>query len=383
MKRRNFYLQLIFVIGPVLAFLFFSACQHRASEKSLPSPTTAISYPDASSPSPTELPRESVSDLIGRAQILAMEGKEGEALSLLDEAEKIEPENHRVYMERALIIQKTGNLKAALDTCDKGLRKIPGSLKLMEEKANILSLMGKPEESARLNLRILKTYNEDSTGSPDMVTLARQQIASALKANPKNDEIRKCFEDALVDLDESLKKAPGDELLLKEKGYMLQHAGLYDKALEVFKAIDEMEKENLYVAFEIGNTYFLAGNYSRAEETFEKTIKNNPKNFRSYRNFGRYWMERGKGAKGKDAAGFFEKSARYFEKALSYSELPIDTSFQQFRAAEARFHIWKITGIENDRRAAIQAFKKYSKLAPEYTTTEIADPFVRELGVGN
>lgn len=333
----------------------------------------------APSPIPSPVPVEISANPPEDARILAKQGKFDEALKLLSDALAKNPDDVDIYLALALVNRQKGDMKAALEACNNGLLKKYQNLQLLEEKAALLFETGRKKEAAIINLRILRLFKTDPSISPDMASLAREQIAKALKEDPKSRGLRATFNDAMSMIEKDLKKKPGDELLQREKANMLRQAGRYEEAVGVYRKIKEDEKKNLFVPLDIGKTYLEAGEYGKAEAEFEKTIKQYPDNFRSYRNYGLYWLERGTKTKGNEAVGYLDKSVKYYEKALSLASLPIDTSYLQLKAAEGRYHRWKVTGAEEDRKAALEAMEEYYKIAPEWTTTDIADHFMKEL----
>ena len=349
-----------------LILIFLTGCGGRTGEPAL-------------SPIPSSVPVEISANPPEDAQILAKQGKFDEALKLLNNALAKNPDDVSLYLALALINRQKGDMNAALAVCNNGLERKPENLQLLEEKAALLFETGKRQESAVINMKILTLFKTDPSISPDMASLAREQIAKALKENPQSPELKKSFDNAMSMIEEDLKKKPGDELLQKEKANMLRQAGRYEEAVGVYRNVKEDEKKNLFVPLDIGKTYLEAGEYGKAEAEFERTIKQYPDNFRSYRNYGLYWLERGTKAKGAEAVGYLDKSVKYYEKAFSLVTLPIDTSYLQFKVGEGKYHRWKVTGKEEDRKAALEAVEKYYKIAPDWTTTDIADHFMKEL----
>ncbi len=313
------------------------------------------------------------------AQILAKQGKFDDAIKLLKDALKKNPDDVSLYLALALINRQKGDMEEALAVCNRGLLKNHQNLQLLEEKAALLFETGNIKEASIVNLKILTLFKTDASISPDMASLAREQIAKALKERPNSNGLKATFETAMSMLDTDLKEKPGDELLMKEKANMLRQAGRYEEAVKVYRKVKEVEKKNLFVSLDIGKTYLEAGEYRKAEAEFERAIKQNPGNFRSYRNYGLYWMERGTKSEGNEAVGYLDKSVKYYQKAFSLVSLPIDTSYLQLKIAEGKYHRWKVTGTEEDRKSALESMEEYYRIAPEWTTTDIADHFMKEL----
>ena len=364
-----------FILLSMIAFLFLillSGCSKKTNMQS-------ASVREKPSPSVTPLKIIPKKDPLLQAQIAHRKGKYQEAVEILEKFMEKEPDNIQIYLVLALIHRENGEPEKAMGTVEKGLARKPENLNLLEEKAQLFFLKGDLEKSADVNLKILDFYKDNTSISPDMASLAREQIAVALKKKPGSKKLKTAFRHAMIQVDWDLKMKPGDEALLKEKAYMYQKSGNYDEAVKIFRSVVEIEKKNLFVSRDIGETYLMAGNFSEAEKEYENTIKKNPKNFRSYRNYGWYWLERGKEIKDKNALSYLNKSVSYYEKALSLAVLPIDTSFLQLKAAEGKFYRWKVTKTDEDRKTAVDYFKKYYELAPEWTTTDIADHFMKEL----
>lgn len=372
------------------ALILFSGCPGKVQEPvSSPSPSPVVSSVSEPAVSPSPVissgseqadPDDSPSSVTEDAQILAKKGQMEKAEDLIRGEIRKNPKNPEFYATLSMLFIQAGKNNSALDICNEGLKALPDNLKLLEEKSAVLMLMEKWGESAKLNRRILELFHSDPAASPDMASLARESIGKAYASGRDQAATKAAFDFAIGDLEKSLSKKPKDELLLREKAFLLMNAKKYDEAVAVLRTVDEVEKENLFISLDIGKCYLFAGKYPLAEKEFEYTISKNPENFRSFRNYGWYWMERGKIEKGEAAANLFAKSAEQYEKALALASLPIDTSFLQFKAAEADFNKWKASGKESDKKSASDAFKNYYKLAPDWTDTDIAEPFMKELG---
>jgi tetratricopeptide (TPR) repeat protein len=373
----------------LFAFAIFSGCTDSRHQVVVVSPSPPALTPSASpasavintpEPSPADNNTgNSPSSAIEEAQILAKKGQNAKASALLRSEISKAPENPELYATLSMLFIQSGDNKSALDICEQGLKVMPKNLKLLEEKAAVLMLMEKWGESAKINKKILELFPSDPAASPDMASLARESIGKAYASKKDLPDAKDAYDFAMADLEKDISKNPKDELLLREKAFLLMNAQKYTDAVAVLKTVDEVEKENLFIPLDIGKCYLLAKKYSEAEKQFENTIAKNPKNFRSFRNYGWYQMERGKMEKGRAAVDCFDKSAQQYEKALALATLPIDTSYLQFKAAEAKFHKWKITQNPADRIAAKDAFEKYYKLAPDWSDTDIAEPFMKEL----
>jgi len=360
----------------MLFFIFSSGCNKNNSAKTDPTPSptsTTFSPKDGYIPlsSNTRIP-----ECVYQARIAVKKKNFKGAEKVLREGLKKNPGNVEIYLALSIVYQQKKDYEEALSVLEEGLKENMDNLKLLEDKARVLYQMDKYEESAEVNLHILELYKNDQGISQEIAFLARTEIARSLARSPESGNLNRTFNKALSGLED---EKPGDELLRKQIGFMYREAGKYKKSAEVFKSINEVEKENLFAPLEVGKCYLFSGDYKAAEREFEETIKKNPNNFRSYRNYGWYWMERGKMSKGISAVRFFDLSIKNYNKALSLSTLPIDTSFQQFKVAEAKYRKWKVTGLERDRKDAISAFKRYYDLAPDWTTTDIAGEFIKDL----
>lgn len=332
-----------------------------------------------SSESDTEISSFDVRSILQKVRLISRTEGIEQAFLMLEEAIQKYPEQPQFYQTAAELYLQQNDLSSALDICRQGLNAVPNNFRLMEEKAYILLKMGEAEESVKMNLQILKLFEMDTTASPDTATLSREQIARAYKKYSHLKPVEEAYNEVLEMLEAELKEKPEDELLKRELGVFYREGGKYQEAVKIFKRIKETEPENLFIPLEIAKTHYFAGEYSKAEAVFTNTIEKNPDNFRAYRNFGWYWMDRGLNSEGDEAVRFFNLAQENYEKALSFSPLPIDTSFQQFKAAEAAFHRWKITGLDSDKKTALEAFENYFTLAPEWTTTDIADSCLQEL----
>ncbi len=327
------------------------------------------------SPKPSKTPVLSPLDL---ANEYARRGKLEKAIDILQKAINENPkEEYFLFLAHIYEMQK--KYEKALKVCQRGINIFPDSTSLLEEMSTLQITLKRYEDVVDTCSTLLLLLDTEDAPDPDILLETKTKIATAFGEDPKNPKVRSAFKKMMEKIDDEIKSNPKDETLLKQKAEILRFAKKYDEAIKTYQKVNEVEKKNLFVPFCIGRILMEKGDLEAAKRQFQKTLSKNPQNFRAYRNFGWYWRERGKKERGKNAISSYQKALYYYKKALELSPLEVDKSYHRFKIAQVFFYMWKETKNDDYRTKALNAFRKYKELVPDWIDTSIADKYINIL----
>ncbi len=204
-------------------------------------------------------------------------GKESfsEALSILDEQIRQEPENPVWYHLRAEILSAQQENKKALTNCDLALRYQKDNLEYLETKSAILVGMKKFDEA-------LKALNRAIYLNPTQLHLYPERALVHEQAGN--------FTDALQDVDHYLKYIDNDKEALLLAGQLNQKIGKLYPALERFNKLIELDQSNPVYFIARGKAYLEASTYRYAIFDFGMALDLDPSNADTYLNRGKAYL---------------------------------------------------------------------------------------------
>ena len=113
--------------------------------------------------------------------------------------------------------------------------------------------------------------------APEDPLLMQRRLAMVLRQSTKHYEAGE-YEVALDRLD-ALQGAPSQDLsVLNLRGAILTKLGRYDEARRLFQSILATDPEYFPAAFNLGEVEFIAGDYERALESFQRMRRRDPRN---------------------------------------------------------------------------------------------------------
>jgi tetratricopeptide (TPR) repeat protein len=204
-------------------------------------------------------------------------GKESyrEALSILDEQIRQDPENPVWYHLRAEIFSSQQEFKQALTNCDLALRYQKDNLEYLVTKSAILVGMRKYDEA-------LKALNRAIYLNPTQLHLYPERSLVHEQAGNYND--------ALQDIDHYLKFIDNNKEALLLAGQLNQQIGKLYPALERFNQLIELDQSNPVYFISRGKAYLEAGTCQYAIYDFGMALDLDPSNDDTYLNRGKAYL---------------------------------------------------------------------------------------------
>jgi tetratricopeptide (TPR) repeat protein len=171
------------------------------------------------------------------------------------------------WLNEAKIRLEKGELKSALDACNKALEKNPGYAEAYNLKGVIL-FQQKNIKEAELNyaqaLRIKPSYYQASL---NLVSVKME----------KND-----WKNALPIILQTEKMAPDSNEVFLKKGIIVAALGKPEEAIQNFGRAINLQPRNTDALYNRGNIYFQQKKYLKAKQDFEKSLEINPNFGKAY-----------------------------------------------------------------------------------------------------
>ena len=266
-----------------------------------------------------------------KAEILANQKRFEEALSLLEESEKLDPNDINIFLIRSDIHLWEGRHQEALD-----------------EVEYALTIATEPEDRCELYLEIADIY-EDQEKYPEVV----EALKEALNINPTSEEglnrfwfcieLSEKYEDSIKFHEELLEQSPYSHLAWFNLGHAYAGVQLYDKALDAFGFVIAIEDtfDAAYICS--GDVLYNMGRYEEAINFYLDAIKLSKPNKELYL----------KTAESYEKVCDFAKSRSYLRKAIV-----VDPYFD-----EAFYRIGETYRSEEKWTKAISSFERAVKLS--------------------
>jgi tetratricopeptide (TPR) repeat protein len=132
--------------------------------------------------------------------------------------------------------------------------------------------------------------------------MQQQFFASLKNSNPEEERALRCaqyyqlmgrFDLALKELNTAMVSDPNSIRLLNTMGSCYDRLGEYTKAQEMYEKILAQEAGNTPARNNLGYSYYLSGNLTRAETIFQEILAKDPKNTVAQNNLGLVWCRQG------------------------------------------------------------------------------------------
>lgn len=198
-----------------------------------------------------------------------------EALSMLDDQIRQDPENAAYYHLRARIYTVRHEYKQALTNCDLALRYQNDNLEYLVTKSAVLVDMRKYEDA-------LKAMNRAIYLNPVQLHLYCERAEIHNKAGN--------FTGALKDINHYLKFIDNDQEALFLCGQINQNMGKLYPALESFNKLIELDQGNPAYFFARGIAYLESGTFQYAIVDFGMVLDLDPSNSEAYLNRGKAYL---------------------------------------------------------------------------------------------
>jgi arylsulfatase A-like enzyme/Flp pilus assembly protein TadD len=225
-------------------------------------------------------PKDMVDELrtIQKAEALEREGNLAECAKVYQEILERNSKSPVNYVNLALIQAKLNQFDAAIQTLDRGIAAIPGSVTLLSRQAHTYMVMGRLQKSLgawQAVLVIDPAYFDALLASGWILDLmgkkeeARGYLEKALAVEPENTFLRKTYamnlatsgklKEAISIYEKLRQENPGDYEVLQDLGICYGYAGDINSAIDALKAAVEIHPNpvayyNLTVALKkVGN----------------------------------------------------------------------------------------------------------------------------------
>ena len=133
----------------------------------------------------------------------------------------------------------------------------------------------------------------------------------------------------------------------------------FDKALESFRKAQEIAGENLSIQFNIGEVYFVSGQWKKAHDIFESLLKKIPEERQALSRIAEFKLMLCKLRLGE------EEEARILANKYDYLD---DSPYHYYAKAALAYHRDDLTVAEQEIARAARIFRNASILAPWHDT---------------
>lgn len=168
--------------------------------------------------------------------------------------------------KRALALQKNGDQEEAITQLDKALEIEPDNPELLYDKAISLQMLLRFDDA-------IEYYNKSMmTDKDNFGAFINKGLCLSNPSTNKHEEALSCFEHAL-------RLLPGDPGALSLKGYSLDSLGRYREAIECFDKILEVQPREVNILINKGLALSHLGKYDEAIAYFDSVLDIEPDNF--------------------------------------------------------------------------------------------------------
>ena len=187
--------------------------------------------------------------------------KPGEAISVYQEAARLQPKDPEPHLSAALLLDKQGNPEQAEQEYKRTLALDSKSTDATVGLVN-LYMRGKQFPEAEAFLRKLIELRPDDPN-------VHLQLGRVLAASGKRD-------DAIAELQAAAKATPGDTALRHELGDLYLDAGKYDLAVAQYKPLVEAVPNDFDLHMSYGRALLLLHNFPEAQRQFTAAARLKP-----------------------------------------------------------------------------------------------------------
>ncbi len=200
-------------------------------------------------------------DLVRRGAQLAKDGKFDQALSLLQQSVKEDPDNPDAWRNLAAVQRQMGNSKAELQTYQQWMGARPADSQARYMAAQAYARNGMEGQA----LKYLTQYESMSGGSPQSAGLAAKVYKQLNMPKQEGDALRR-----------AASGAPSTVQVHQQLGDYYQRQGQSDQALAEYQAALQIAPNDAKAAVQMGNTYMTLGQTDMAQSEYEAALEANP-----------------------------------------------------------------------------------------------------------
>ncbi len=266
------------------------------------------------------------------------------ALELIETAEKINPTDLRIKLNKARILSEAGRTKQAERILNKILLKNPTYLKAINNEGALKYVSGETEGGEL-------SFIQASEGEPPLL---EAQINKAI-ADLNNGE----YEKAYRQLQEIEYIQPKNLTILRAQSAALLYMGRYEEAERKAKEALADNREDAELLILKGSALFMQEKYEEAEEAFTQALWFDPDNEQANGNLALCFKKQ----------ALFTKAELFLKAALEKRPYNADLHYNLATVYEGR----------GKNMEAIKEFKKYIELSPGAIDKDLVLLRIKEL----
>ena len=229
--------------------------------------------------------------------VLGLLNKLNEAIECHERATLINPDFKEAWSYKGVAFRKLGEYKKAIECFNKAIDIGPNYKDAMVSKGNVLVEIGELSEAIEWYEGAIDIDPEDKTAwnGKGIVFKRLREYEKAIEFFEKALRIDPNFKEAMYNLKNTLGM----------KGENFLNSGKPDAAIECFKRIVEIDRDDKYTWNNLGVAFAKSGRYDKAIQCFDKSIEIDP-------NFKHGWNNKGNALK---SLGHNEDAEKCFQKA--------------------------------------------------------------------
>lgn len=244
--------------------------------------------------------------------IEAQTGNAPTALTLIDRATSLSPENFRFHLNRGLVLRQAGRLDEALSSCETALILKPDYARAMNGRGMILQELKRFDEALDSYDRavdIKSDYVEAFVNRGillqrrGLLTEALASYDGAIAINPGCAEaynnrglVLQClnrFGDALNSFDCAIRVKPNDAEAFNNRGFILHRLGRFDDAIASYESALALAPDFLDALNNIGVSFHRLNRFEEALDSYHRALAVDPESAEALCNRGQVLLVQG------------------------------------------------------------------------------------------
>jgi tetratricopeptide (TPR) repeat protein len=230
--------------------------------------------------------------LLGLGLLNHQEGNLTGAITHLEEAILVKPEESLARFNLAVVYKKSNNLGKAAEQFYEVLERSPSDLEAMTQLGHLYLEMGNPQQAIRYLKQANEQQGQNATGLHALGVAyeragefeqAEVTLQAALQKNPEDIALVANLgvvlvendneEQAIEELNEALSKNPNNPRLLSILGWAQVKMATYEEAEKTLKKALEIENTNGIAHHNLGVLYDRTGRVMEAQDEFDLSKK--------------------------------------------------------------------------------------------------------------
>jgi len=225
-----------------------------------------------------------------KGELLSLLGRYQEAIEVLQQAIALAPELDWVYAHLSSAFNSLQRYDEALKAADQALARNTASAQALRNKGEALRRLGRHEDALRAldEALVVEPDNAYALGTKGQVLVALERNEEALAPLERAYELDKAswvftalglarlalghFDELLKLVDQVLAQQPNDVVALELKGDALRRRGEHEQAVELFNRLLSVAPDNAAVLRMKGEVLLKQGNYTDALQALDRSL---------------------------------------------------------------------------------------------------------------